>query len=113
MIDNNSNKRPPDDPSVGSASKKMTTENLESPVKVHRNTTKEGNQENFKSDIDEEKWSVKSIPGTTEAGERVLIKIGNKTEPITKDEWEEIEQMCKTRSHHLDTSLKDPESLDK
>ena len=113
MIDNNSNKRPSDDSSVGSASKKMTMENSESRIKVHRNIIKEGNQENFKYDIDEEKWSVKSIPSTTEAGERMLIKIGNRTEPITKDEWGDIEQACKTRSHHLDTSLKDPDSLDK
>ena len=68
---------------------------------------------NFRYDLEEEQWSVTSIPNTTEEGNKLLIKTGNKMEPILGEEWGEMEQACKMRSHHLDTSLTDPDSLDK
>ena len=113
MTDINPNKRPSDDSSVGSASKKLTMEKSDSPTKEHMINMQEGHQENFRYDTEEERWIVRNISKVTEEGDKLLGKTGNRIEPIIEGEWEDTEQMCKTRSHHLDTSLKDPDSLDK
>ena len=112
MPEQNSNKRPSDDSSVGSASKKLNMESQVDPNKKESNK-EENHLLNFKYDLEEEQWSVTNIPHTTDEGNKLMIKIGNKLDPILREEWEEMEKLCEIRSHHLDTSLIDPNSLDK
>ena len=98
MSDPNSNKRPPDDSSVGSASKKPNVDDLKGSMRKEKINKDEAEhpQLNFIYDLGKEKWSIKKIPSTNEEGNKLLNKIGNKIDPILKEEWEEMEQMCKT-----------------